>query len=121
VPFVQVVADSQKTAFKRKETSKGQFINDGLWSLAQHPNYGGEILMWAGIFLSASSKFSLPETFLASISPAFVSFLLLNVSGVPLQRRANLRKWGKDPKYLQYLQDTPVLWPFVNFPKVPLR
>jgi len=117
VGFVmQVVADRQKTAFKRREGTRGKFINEGLWSLAQHPNYGGEIAMWGGIFLSCCSRMRGKEMLLSSVSPLFVYYLLTRVSGIPLQRRANLRKWGKDPAFLKYISETPLLWPFVRLP-----
>ena len=33
------------------------WISHGLWSIVRHPNYLGEILLWAGLFISASSTF----------------------------------------------------------------
>jgi len=111
----QVVADRQKSAFRARASSKGQFINEGLWSLAQHPNYGGEILMWSGIFTSCSSEFEGLEL-LSVGSPAFVAYLLTQVSGVPLLRQANLKKWGTDAAYQKYLSETPLLWPFMKMP-----
>ena len=33
------------------------WISHGLWSICQHPNYLGEILLWSGLFLSSSSTF----------------------------------------------------------------
>jgi len=114
VGFVmQVVADRQKSAFRALPSSEGKWINEGVWGLAQHPNYGGEIMMWSGIFTSCSSEFNGLE--LASVgSPLFVAYLLTQVSGVPLLRKANMRKWGQDPAYLKYLAETPLLFPFTR-------
>ena len=33
------------------------WISHGLWSIVRHPNYLGEILLWTGLFISASSTF----------------------------------------------------------------
>mmetsp|Transcript_89180 Transcript_89180/g.237019 ORF Transcript_89180/g.237019 Transcript_89180/m.237019 type:complete len:287 (-) Transcript_89180:83-943(-) len=108
--IVQVVADYQKTAFRADPRNSGHWIDVGLWRLAQHPNYFGEISMWWGIFLSCSSELQGVE--LASgISPFFVTYLLLRVSGVPLLRRSGLKRWGHLPEYREYLQKTPLLVP----------
>jgi len=112
--LMQVIADRQKSAFRALDGSRGKWIKEGLWGLAQHPNYGGEIMMWSGIFTSCSSEFKGLE--MGSIaSPMFVAYLLIKVSGVPLLRKANMRKWGNDPAYLKYLAETPMLIPFTRF------
>ena len=33
------------------------WISHGLWGIVRHPNYLGEILLWTGLFISASSTF----------------------------------------------------------------
>lgn len=107
---VQVLADYQKSCFKADPRNNGRWIDVGLWRLAQHPNYFGEMSMWWGIFLSCSSELRGVE--LASgISPFFVTYLLLRVSGVPLLRRAGLKRWGHLPEYQEYLKKTPLLIP----------
>jgi len=36
---------------------RGKWISHGLWSISRHPNYLGEIILWLGMFISASSTF----------------------------------------------------------------
>jgi steroid 5-alpha reductase family enzyme len=48
---------------------------------------------------------------LAALSPAFITFLLLKVSGVPLLERAADAAYQGDEKYLDYKRKTPILCP----------
>lgn len=107
---VQAVADMQKSRFRAKPENADIWINEGLWYYAQHPNYFGEILMWWGIFLSCSQSLRGIE-YASVISPLFVTFLLTQVSGIPMLREASLKKWGHLPEYVEYLRKTPVLVP----------
>ena len=108
---VEVVADLQKEIFKRKKTKL--WIDEGLWHLAQHPNYFGEIVLWTGISISslAGSK-SFLGSVLPCLTPIFATYLLTRVSGVPFLRRANKKKWGLNAEYRKYLRETPLLIPW---------
>nr|XP_053628119.1 uncharacterized protein LOC128685588 [Cherax quadricarinatus] len=64
---IEVVADYQKTAFRNDPANKDKFISTGLWSLSRHPNYFGEILLWFGLYVSASSTFSTWEYLTSTI------------------------------------------------------
>lgn len=107
---IEVVADRQKSVFNSKEENRGKWIDEGLWSKAQHPNYFGEILLWTGIALFGFSTFDGME-YLALISPLFVVWLLTQISGVPLLRRTSMEKWGDNPEYLAYVKRTRLLIP----------
>lgn len=111
--ILQVLADNQKTAFRSNSLNKGKFINTGVWSLSQHPNYAGEIIMWFSMFLSCSTSFA-REEYITALSPAFVYFLLTRVSGIPLLDKAARKKWGDNPDYLKYITSTPILFPFIG-------
>ena len=108
---IEVVADWQKSRFKKQSQHSGQFIRSGLWSVVRHPNYLGEILLWIGVFLAAAPSL-LGWQWVALLSPVFVVLLLTKVSGIPLLEAKAARKWGDDPEYQAYVARTPRLIPF---------
>ena len=107
---VEVIADSQKSAFNSKEENDGRWINEGLWARSRHPNYFGEILLWAGLAAFGVACFEGTEL-VAWVSPIFVYLLLTRVSGIPILDRRALERWGEDPDYLSYRKATPTLIP----------
>ncbi|KAL8598312.1 hypothetical protein ACOMHN_047633 [Nucella lapillus] len=110
--LLEVLADHQKSAFRADPQNAGQFIHHGLWSISRHPNYLGEILMWTGLYVSASSVLSGWEH-VSVISPAFLTFLLLKVSGIPMLEAYGQKKWGASVEYQDYLRNTAKLVPFI--------
>jgi len=107
---LQVAADSQKRAFRAKPENHDKFITSGVWAWSQHPNYFGEMLMWAGIWVSSSSQMQGVE--LATILCPLFNFCLLRfVSGVPLLQHHARKKWGSDSTWQQYHKQTPLLVP----------
>jgi len=119
VGFVlEAVADAQKFSFRSDPANRGRFITSGLWRYSQHPNYFGEILMWVGLCVSCSSCF-VGWSWLAWLSPAFNAFLLLKVSGVPMLEKASEERWGSEPAYRHYVQNTSCVVPW--FPAKPMK
>ncbi|XP_050703414.1 uncharacterized protein LOC126988992 [Eriocheir sinensis] len=111
--LVEVVADYQKTVFRRDAANEGKFISSGLWSVSRHPNYFGEILLWFGLYLSASASFR-GWQHLAVICPVLDYLLIAKVSGVPFLERYAAKKWGALPQYREYVASTPLLVPFMG-------
>lgn len=113
VGFVlETVADHQKATFQADPKNESHFIRTGLWSVSRHPNYFGEILLWLGLYLSASSVFRRTE-YLCVLCPITDLLLITRVTGVPKLEQAAFRKWGNDPAYHEYLRSTAVLVPFL--------
>jgi steroid 5-alpha reductase family enzyme len=108
--LIEIAADRQKSVFKADPDNKGKFINVGLWSWSRHPNYFGEIVLWTGMAIVA-----LPTLhgwqWATLISPVFVAFLLIRVSGIPLLEEKADKRWGGDKDYEEYKRRTPVLIP----------
>jgi len=115
---VESAADAQKFSFRSDPANKGRFITSGLWRYSRHPNYFGEILMWVGICVSCSTCFW-GWAWLAWLSPAFNAFLLLRVSGVPMLEKAGEEKWGSEPAYRHYMQNTSCVVPWFPAPPLP--
>ncbi|HCA37161.1 MAG TPA: hypothetical protein DEP13_11110, partial [Gammaproteobacteria bacterium] len=107
---IEVVADRQKTNFRKDPANAEQFITTGLWSKSRHPNYFGEIVLWFGVALIALPALS-GWQLVTLISPLFVTFLLIKVSGVRMLEEGAQKRWGKDPSFQQYVASTPVLVP----------
>ncbi|XP_052806159.1 uncharacterized protein LOC128235385 [Mya arenaria] len=107
------IADYQKSAFKANPDNAGKFITSGLWSTSRYPNYFGEICMWSGLFLTSSSAMTSAKEYASVLSPLFVTFLLLKVSGVPIQEKQQAKRWGTNPDFIKYVKNTAKLIPFI--------
>ena len=107
---IEVIADRQKSHFREDPANAGQFINVGLWARSRHPNYFGEILLWAGMAVMAVPYLSGTQ-WVVMLSPLFVYGLLTRISGIPTLARRGQQLWGEDPDYQAYLKNTPTLLP----------
>ncbi|MEC8994979.1 MAG: DUF1295 domain-containing protein [Pseudomonadota bacterium] len=110
---IEVVADRQKTKFRQLPENADHFITSGLWAYSRHPNYFGEILLWLGITVIALPTL-VGWQYVTLISPIFVALLLIKVSGVRLLEADGKDRWGSDPNYQYYVNNTPVLVPFIG-------
>ena len=110
--LIECLADYQKFTFRSNLANNDKWISHGLWSTVRHPNYLGEILLWSGLFVSASTTLSGCEL-LSVASPLFVAYLLTKVSGIPILERQNMKKWKDNPQFLAYVQRTTRLIPYL--------
>jgi steroid 5-alpha reductase family enzyme len=110
--LIEALADMQKFKFMQNKKNAGKWIQSGLWKYSRHPNYFGEILVWFGIYIFVVSGLQGGTQFIAMISPLFISFMLLFVSGVPLLEKSADARWGKDKNYQKYKNSTSVIIPF---------
>lgn len=112
---IEVVADRQKSSFRKMPENRGAFIRQGLWSLSRHPNYFGEIMLWVGV-----SIITIPSLtgwqYLCLSSPVFIFILLRFISGIPMLEKSAEERWGDACSYQEYKKSTPLL-----FPRLPLR
>ena len=105
---IEIVADYQKTIFRKDQKNKDDFIRTGLWSLSRHPNYLGEIVLWLGISVISFSSLS-DWQYITLISPIFTYFLLVHISGVRILESNGKKKWGHLKTYKEYIDKTPML------------
>lgn len=127
----EVTADRQKSkwvAEKKEKKHDEDFLTRGLWSKSRHPNYFGESTLWTGIATTAAgvlaSKAGMAGMGLAGglgskaiallacgVSPAFVTFLLLQVSGVPMSEKKYDKRYGDRDDYKKWKRETPMFIP----------
>mgnify|MGYP003331767396 FL=1 len=107
--IIEVLADHQKTVFRKDLNNKDKFISTGLWSYSRHPNYFGEILLWLGIAVMSFSSLEGFQYF-TLISPIFVYILLVYISGIRMLENQANKKWGHLDSYKEYLKNTPRLF-----------
>ena len=105
---IEIIADSQKTKFRKDPKNKDKFINEGLWAKSRHPNYVGEITLWAGVAIISFSSLE-GSQYISLISPIFTYLLLVYVSGVPQLTASGQKKWGHLESYQDYIKNTPTL------------
>ena len=105
---IEVIADYQKTKFRKNPKNKNNFITSGLWSYSRHPNYLGEISLWTGIAIISFSSLS-DWQYVSLISPIFIYILLVHVSGINFLESSSNKKWGHLKAYKEYIKKTPKL------------
>jgi len=109
--LIETIADIQKFTFKLDPKNKDNWIDTGAWKYSRHPNYLGEILCWVGVFM-----FTLPNlsglSYTTVISPIYITFLLLFVSGIPILEKRYDKKYKGNKEYQLYKNNTNLLFPF---------
>ena len=108
----EIIADTQKTNFRKLKDNKDKFITTGLWKYSRHPNYLGEIILWIGVAIISYSSLEINQLF-TLISPIFTYLLLVHVSGINLLEKSGEKKWGNLNEYRQYKKETPRLFWFI--------
>lgn len=98
-------ADRQLAQFLGDASNKGKLLTSGLYKFSRHPNYFGELSQWWGIGLIAVSAF--PLGVIGLIGPLTISYLIIFVSGIPLQEK----NYGDRADWLAYKTKTSVLIP----------
>ena len=114
--ILEIIADRQKSIFRKNPENKDQFIAHGLWYYSRHPNYFGEITLWFGISIMSFSSLSAWQ-YITLISPLFTYFLLVYVSGVRILEISGMEKWGHLEKYQEYIRTTSSLFPYFKLSK----
>ena len=106
--IVEIIADNQKTKFRKDPANKDKFINSGLWSYSRHPNYLGEIILWLGISIISLSSLT-GWQLITLTSPIFTYVLLVYISGIRILEARGRKKWGHLDSYQEYIKSTPTL------------
>jgi len=111
----EALADYQKYSFKADPRNKGLWIESGVWHYSRHPNYFGEIAVWWAMYLMALPAFTKPLHYGTIVSPLFITWLLLCVSGVPLLEKEYDTRYATNEAYQRYKARTNLLFPW--FPR----
>jgi steroid 5-alpha reductase family enzyme len=106
--FFESIGDWSLYNFLKKPDNKGKIMDKGLWRYTQHPNYFGEVTQWWGLFIIALGT---PFGFITFIGPAYITLMIIKVSGVRLLDR----RFEGDGEYNAYKQRTSAFLPW--FPK----
>ncbi|KAF2720175.1 DUF1295-domain-containing protein [Polychaeton citri CBS 116435] len=127
----EATADRQKSQWmqeKKEKKHSEEFLTRGLWSKSRHPNYFGESTLWTGIATAAAGVMlsgagqagmglsgalgaKLGALALAGVSPAFVTFLLFKVSGIPMSETKYDKRYGNRKDYQEWKKNTPMFFP----------
>ena len=110
---IEIIADNQKTQFRAIPENANKFITTGLWSSSRHPNYFGEVVLWAGIAIM-SLPYLEGAQYWTLISPIFSFVLIYFVSGVRMLGARASVKWGENTEYQKYVKKTPVFLSLIH-------
>ena len=100
------IGDRQLRGFIANPTNKGKIMSRGLWKYTRHPNYFGELTQWWGIGIIC---LMVPFGWVGLAGPLVISYLIIFVSGIPL----NEKRFKGRPGWAEYREQTSVLIPML--------
>ncbi len=104
--FFEAVGDWQLARFKADPANAGKIMDQGLWGWTRHPNYFGDAVVWAGLFVLALGA---PWGLVAIVSPIVMTKLLTSFSGKAVLERGMRRRRGE--AYDAYVASTSGFFP----------
>ena len=108
--IIETIADNQKMAFKDQKGNAQKLYKEGLFKTVRYPNYTGEVLFWIGIFMACLPVIS-GLRWLTISSPLIIIALLVFLTGIPPIERSRKKKFGDNPEYKEYVNNTSMLIP----------
>jgi steroid 5-alpha reductase family enzyme len=99
------IGDLQLAKFKANPENRGKVMDRGLWAWTRHPNYFGDVCVWWGIWLMATSA---PLAIIGIVGPIVMTFFLVKVSGVPMLEHSIAKR---RPGYTEYVKRTSSFFP----------
>lgn len=102
---LETVADNQRYKFLLSKENKNTFTSHGLWRYSRHPNYFGELLFWWGIYFFTLGS---PASWALIVSPLSITYVLIFISGIPMEER-----FAGNKDFKEYKRKTS---PFIPWP-----
>jgi steroid 5-alpha reductase family enzyme len=111
---IETLADAQKWRFKATHPA-GQYCNVGLWSMSQHPNFFGNLVLWAGIFILNLPALVRSKRILALalLGPMFMTTLFYGQATGRVTDAVQMAaaRYANQVGYAQYIAETPLIVP----------
>ncbi len=102
------LADFQLSKFRLNPVNHGKVCQTGLWRYSRHPNYFFEWMAWVGFFVMDLGS---PWGWIAFMSPAFMLYFLLQVTGIPPTEELLLKSKGNAYREYQESTNAFIPWP----------
>jgi steroid 5-alpha reductase family enzyme len=106
----EAIGDEQLRRFRNEPRNVKLVLETGLWQYTRHPNYFGEALLWWGFGLIGAAT----GGWVGLISPMLITYFLMNVSGMLLERSLLRNKRA----YANYVATTSAFFPKSQKPLV---
>ncbi len=101
------VGDAQLAAYKR-DVNRGPVMDRGLWAWSRHPNYFGDALFWAGVWIAGGLAAGWIPALLTIAAPIAMTWFLAFATGARLLERTMMQR----PGYPEYAARTSMLIPW---------
>jgi steroid 5-alpha reductase family enzyme len=101
--IIELVADEQLRAHRRSSSAP---CRRGLWSLARHPNYFGELCAWWGMWTFGAAGH--PATWWWTLVGPLTMTILLRTASVPMMDKRSL---ARRPGYDALMNELPAILP----------
>ncbi|MBE6029213.1 MAG: DUF1295 domain-containing protein [Clostridiales bacterium] len=108
--LLEIAADMQKNAAKKKNPSR--FVDTGLYRIVRCPNYLGELVLWAGVFIAGIPYLQGALQWIIAIL-GLVGITYVMFSGARRLEMRQDRNYGDDPVYQKYVKTVPIMIPLI--------